>query len=583
MEQSRRGFIVSSAALITASSVAGCLDRSSSNQEGYAAFYTLEDWSQSVAGDDMEFTNPVPLGRIGHGWEPNFAVATDIADAEVFVYLDTPEFAWAQTAVETLERDYPEVEVVNALTGIDLLPADRTFDPSRHDENGHGHINDLHIIDRDHDEEVAELHGDHWDGSLPSVEVGHHVSLGAVFIDDHGDEIPLGEDEEFTLYARMDENHSEGAVHIHGHGDHIHVEGEAVGHVELIIELRHDDHVEWSSPPIGIEVTGEHDEDHEDDHDHDEDHDDDHDHDHVDVTNLTLIDRDAEQTVADTHGDHWHGGLPEIELGSYRSIGGRFVDTDGHEIDLEDDHYSMDARVASGEPTGIVDIESHGDHVHIHGEELGRVELVFQLIHDDHVEWESPTISASVVEEAGAPSIYADPHAWVDPVRAQSMVDNIAVGLARVDPDNAETFFGRADAYIDELDDLHHTFETELADRERDVVVLAGHDSFQYLADRYNFEIYTPVGISPDASPGPNDISEAIDVIDEFDVDVVLTDVYEADDLAETIVEHSNATEILDVSPVEATTEEWLDNGWGYIEQMKEINLPAFKAALGAQ
>ncbi len=577
MEQSRRRFLVSSAAILTAAGAAGCLDRDTSNPGGYAAFYTLEDWSQSVAGDVMEFTNPVPLGRIGHGWEPNFTVATEIADSEVFVYLDTPEFSWAQNAVETLERDYPEVEVVNVLEGVDLLHAERSFDPTHHHDD-HVHIEEVYIIDRAHDEEVADLHGDHWHGSLPSVEVGHHVSLGAIFIDDHGDEIPLGDDHEFTLYARMHEDHSDGAVHIHGHGDHIQVEGEAPGHVELIIELRHDDHAEWASPPVGIDVTGEHDDGHDDDHDHD--HDDDHD--HVHIGDLELIDRDTEQVIADTHGDHWHGGLPEIELGSYRSIGGRFVDTDGHEIDLGQT-YTMDASVMAGESSGSVSIESHGDHVHIHGEELGRVDIVFQLIHEDHVEWESPAIAASVVEEAGEPSIYADPHAWVDPIRAQQMIDNIAVGLARVDPDNAETFFDSADVYMDELEDLHDTFESELADRERDVVVLAGHDSFQYLADRYDFEIYTPVGVSPDASPGPNDISEAIDVIDEFDVDVVLTDIFEADDLAETIVEHSDATEILEVSPVEATTEEWLDNGWGYIEQMKEINLPAFKAALGAQ
>lgn len=317
METSRRWFVSAGGALLSGSLV-GCVWSGDERAEGFAAFYTLQDWAEAVAGDELAFENPVPLGRIGHGWEPDISVSTDIAESELFIYLDSPEFGWARTAVETLERDYPDVITVDALEGVELLS--------------------------------------------------------------------------------IDDNHE--------HGDE------------------------------------------------------------------------------DEHG-------------------------------LDDD------------------------------------DLVY------------------------------DPHAWLDPRRARTMVDTIAEGIVEVDDENGAHYENRASAYRDRLDDLHAGFEEGLADRQRDVVVLAAHDSFRYLADRYGFQIVTPATISPEASPSPDDIARTLAVIDEHDVDIILYDAFEADDLAQTLLKHSDAEDIRQVTSAEATTAGWLDDGWGYIEQMREINLPAFKAALG--
>ncbi|MFP4684110.1 MAG: TIGR02221 family CRISPR-associated protein, partial [Ectothiorhodospira sp.] len=55
-------------------------------------------------------------------------------------------------------------------------------------------------------------------------------------------------------------------------------------------------------------------------------------------------------------------------------------------------------------------------------------------------------------------------------------------------------------------------------------------------------------------------------------IDTVLYDRFESTTLAETIVENSDATETMAVSPAGGTTEEWNDAGYGYLEQMTEIN-----------
>ncbi|WP_178917386.1 metal ABC transporter solute-binding protein, Zn/Mn family [Natronomonas gomsonensis] len=176
-----------------------------------------------------------------------------------------------------------------------------------------------------------------------------------------------------------------------------------------------------------------------------------------------------------------------------------------------------------------------------------------------------------------------DPHYWTDPVRSATSVRTIGEALAQADPDNAETYRSNTDAYVGELETLDETFESELSERAIDTVVVAGHDSYQYLAERYGFEVHSPVGVSPNAEPGSAEISDTIDVVDDNGIDVILYDTFSSPRLAETIVSESNAEEAVAISSAEGTKGEWLDDGWGYVEQMKELNLPAFKAALKAE
>ncbi len=336
MDRSRRSLLTSGAGLLAVGSLAGCLDSIEAGgsddgvDSGYGAFFTLSDWSQHVAGDAADFESAVPVGDMGHGWEPEGDLVRDIAESDAFIYFDHPEFSWAQDVAEQLEADYDHSVVINGLEGLDLLD---------------------------------------WD-------------------DDHDDE------------------------------------------------------------------------------DHDEDHDDDHD-------------------------DH------------------------------DDDH--------------------------------------------DHDDFET------------------DPHAWLDPVLSKEIVDNIAAGLSDVDSDNAETYETNAEEYKTRLDEVDSQLQDIFTDTERDTVVIAGHDSYAYIEERYGVEIHTPVGPSPDEEPGSNEIADTIEIVNENGIDTILYDYFESPNLANTIVENSDATAVEAMSPVEGTADEWEENEWGWVEQMEEINIPAFEQALGSQ
>ncbi|WP_418284653.1 metal ABC transporter substrate-binding protein [Halorubrum sp. DTA46] len=389
MTHSRRSILKRSAGLVaagTATSLAGCSGAadlgSGEFDSGYAAFFTLNDWANEVAGDHADFEDPVDVGQLGHGWEPDGNLAAEVASTDAFVYLDSPEFPWAQDLAATLDADYDHVAVIDALSGMEdqLLDWDQSHD--------------------DHEDE----HDDH---------------------DEHEDD----------------------------HDDH---------------EDDHDDHED------------DHD-DHEDDHDEHEDEHDDHD------------------EHEDEHDDH-----------------------DEHEDEHDDDH----------------DDHDHGQY---------------------------------------------DPHVWVDPVLAKGVVSTIADGLAESDPDNADDYAANATAYADELDAVDEAFESIFERADRDVAVLAGHDSFQYLEARYGFRLHSPVGVSPQNEPSQSEIADTIDLVNEEGIDVILYDRFESPTLAETIVENSDATETMAITPAGGTIREWNDAGYGYVEQMTEINVPAFERAFGVQ
>ncbi len=337
MNRSRRTVLKRGAGLVTAgasASIAGCSgatdggsgsnpDGSGGFDSGYAAFFTLNDWANRVAGDRASFEDPVEVGQLGHGWEPGGNLAADVAATDAFVYLDTPEFAWAQDLAATLEADYDDVAVVDGLAGVadDLLAWD-------------------------HDGEESGTHDE----------------------DDQG----------------------------------------------------HDD------------------------------------------------------------GQH-------------------------------------------------------------------------------------------------------DPHVWVDPVLAADVVGSIADGFAEADPDNAEAYAANADAYAAELDAVDDALESIARNATRNVAVLAGHNSLQYLEARYGFRLRSPVGVSPQNEPSQNQIADTIEFVNDEGIDTVLYDRFQSSTLAETIVENSDATETMPVTSAGGTTAEWNEAGYGYVEQMTAINVPAFERAFGVQ
>ncbi|MFC7205435.1 metal ABC transporter substrate-binding protein [Haloferax namakaokahaiae] len=176
-----------------------------------------------------------------------------------------------------------------------------------------------------------------------------------------------------------------------------------------------------------------------------------------------------------------------------------------------------------------------------------------------------------------------DPHFWMDPHRVATATETVRDALQRVDEANAEAYAANAESFRNALTDLDETYESTLESRERDVVLVAGHNAYGYLADRYGFEVVALTGLSPDEEPSPQDIERAQETIDEHGIRHVLADPLESDRAATQLVNETAAEEVLPLTAIPGRTDEWDERGWGYLEIMAELNLPSLQTALGAK
>jgi len=183
-----------------------------------------------------------------------------------------------------------------------------------------------------------------------------------------------------------------------------------------------------------------------------------------------------------------------------------------------------------------------------------------------------------------ATGIRVDEDARQDPWRFDA--DRLQKQVARrvdVDGDNASAYAENAESYRNRLDELDESFRSTLEGASKDVVFVAGHNAFQYLGQRYDFEVRTLTGLSPDDQPTPRDIERAQEIIAEHDLQYVCADPLESQTAANQLVAETDATEVLPLTPIPGQTQEWADEGWGYIEIMENINLETLKQALDAE
>ena len=138
-----------------------------------------------------------------------------------------------------------------------------------------------------------------------------------------------------------------------------------------------------------------------------------------------------------------------------------------------------------------------------------------------------------------------DPHFWFDPNRVKRAVNDIAARLSVMDPDSGDFYRANAEAYNSELDELHTWIQEQVATIPADRrLLVTSHDSFQYFATTYEFEVVAAVfpGGTTEREPSAQEIAELIDEIDEAGAPAVFTETSVSDTLAARIADEVGAS-----------------------------------------
>jgi manganese/zinc/iron transport system substrate-binding protein len=109
-----------------------------------------------------------------------------------------------------------------------------------------------------------------------------------------------------------------------------------------------------------------------------------------------------------------------------------------------------------------------------------------------------------------------DPHIWFDVQLWMRAVETVRDTLIEVDPDRADAYRANAEAYLQELADLHEYVQAQ-ADRlpAEQRVLITAHDAFRYFGRAYGFEVHGLQGISTEAEASTADVQQLANFIAE--------------------------------------------------------------------
>ncbi|WP_074011250.1 metal ABC transporter solute-binding protein, Zn/Mn family [Numidum massiliense] len=187
----------------------------------YASVYPLYDFATKIGGEFVDVHAMMPPGVEGHDFEPTPKDMAALHDADLFLYNGAGYEAWAEKALESLDKE--KTAVVEATAGVKLMT---------NEESGHVHAEDDHGDDHDEHGDDHKRDGDHdEDGDDHKHDSDH---------DEHSDDGKHSDDhDEHGDDHKHDGNHDEDDdAHAHAHGhDHDHDHGAYDPHVWLDPEL----------------------------------------------------------------------------------------------------------------------------------------------------------------------------------------------------------------------------------------------------------------------------------------------------------------------------------------------------------
>ncbi len=136
-----------------------------------------------------------------------------------------------------------------------------------------------------------------------------------------------------------------------------------------------------------------------------------------------------------------------------------------------------------------------------------------------------------------------DPHFWFDPIRVKTAVNEITSRLAALDPGRADAFMANAEAFNDQLDELHAWTEDHVTAVPEDRrLLITSHDSLGYFATLYGFNV---IGVvlagTTEVEPSPEDLADLIEVAIRNQVPAVFGETTVSERLANVVATESGA------------------------------------------
>jgi zinc/manganese transport system substrate-binding protein/zinc transport system substrate-binding protein/manganese/iron transport system substrate-binding protein len=137
-----------------------------------------------------------------------------------------------------------------------------------------------------------------------------------------------------------------------------------------------------------------------------------------------------------------------------------------------------------------------------------------------------------------------NPHVWLDPENAQTMVRHVTDGLIKADPARKKTYLANQADYLKQLDDLTRTLKAKFeAVPNRKIVT--HHAAWPYFARRFDLrirgEIFTQIGAEPSAKR----IADLIRLIKKEKIRVIVSEPQLSPKIPESLAQETGAKVVI--------------------------------------
>jgi ABC-type Zn uptake system ZnuABC Zn-binding protein ZnuA len=141
-----------------------------------------------------------------------------------------------------------------------------------------------------------------------------------------------------------------------------------------------------------------------------------------------------------------------------------------------------------------------------------------------------------------------NPHVWLDPENAQTMVRHVTDALIKADPARKKTYLANQADYFKQLDDLTRTLTAQFAAIPNRKII-THHAAWPYFARRFDLrirgEIFTQIGAEPSAKR----LADLIRLIRKEKIRVIVSEPQLSPKIPEALAQETGATVVI-LSPL---------------------------------
>lgn len=185
--------------------------------------------------------------------------------------------------------------------------------------------------------------------------------------------------------------------------------------------------------------------------------------------------------------------------------------------------------------------------------------------HDDHDEHDEHD---GHLHDGHEEEIEYDEHIWTSPVNAMALCRALCDTLCQADPDNADGYRARLEAYLVQLQTLDGTFREIVEDGTRRLVVFGDRFPLLYFCREYGLDYRAAFhGCSGDTEPSLATLKYLIDKVRAEQIPVVYTIELSSQKVAAAIAETTGAR-ILTFHSCQTLTRQEFDRGETYLSLM---------------